>query len=457
MFYNSLVKEFAEKWVLSLHPFPVLRSVDGVPAQLKNPKLLRLVGRLADSDQPVHRSVLAEEFWPRPDHALPRENLRAAVYSIKKACGDDLLVLSGDSLAIRPGSVRLTHPLSKADKGKAKEEFVLPNGLTEALESGAKELGSILLNSEFELELAPVDLGISFLSSALEKGSLGSSRPRVKAMWLYLKTVEGTSSSHLREIDALCEHFRSSSDLAGLFRIAMTGSHTHLSSANMKVSRAYALTAVEAAELSKNPLNLGQAYLALALVNAHDMRFESARDGFLKAAECFEQEGNSALTGTAAMLQAEVAFSAGDIKSAAHWIAEMERCFAMQSGRIHGWGEIQKGRLDRASGRQDDALERLTSATQLTQDQTGFSAHARAFSEMSLLLEEQGEVFESAVHLGYSDRYRWKFRATATELERRTTRALRARLRTKLNPSEQRSARRIAARRVESAFQNRSI
>lgn len=450
------MKEFAEKWVLSLFPSPRLVAEDGTHSGLTNPKLLMLIGFLAESEQPVPRGELAEAFWPKPEHALPRENLRSALYSIRRACGDGLILTVGDKVALRPGSVRLEHRFHQRGKNQCGEDYDLPLALQNALKTGSKELGPILLESEFALELAPVDLGIRFLNAALEKRVLGSSRSRAKAMWLYLKTVEGTSSQHLQEIDALCEHFKSQSDLAGLFRIAMTGSHTHLSSANMAVSRAYARTAVEAAKGSKSSLNLGQAYLALALVNAHELNFERAQTGLRKATECFEQAGNSALAGTSAMLQAEVAFSVGDLDAAERWLSEMEKCFAMQSGRIQGWGEIQKGRLDREQGRLDDAFRRLVTAAQLTKDQAGFSAHARAYSEMSLVLEAQGDAFESAVALGYSDRYRWKFRATATELERRTTRTLRQRLRSKLGENDLRSARRIAARRVEGAFANSS-
>lgn len=108
-------------------------------------------------------------------------------------------------------------------------------------------------------------------------------------------------------------------------------------------------------------------------------------------------------------------------------------------------------RLEARKGMPDSAYNRLAHATVTGANQCGFSAHARAKGEIASVLADIGEHFESAIHLAYSDRYRWRFGATPTLYERSLSRAVKGKIKLRLNENDLRSVRRIASRRVEVA------
>jgi len=73
---------------------------DGEEIELGLRKAVALAVYLAIKKQPQSRDLLAGLFWPESDQSSALANLRRTLYQVKKAIGDDILEVSGDTLYI---------------------------------------------------------------------------------------------------------------------------------------------------------------------------------------------------------------------------------------------------------------------------------------------------------------------------------------------------------------------
>lgn len=440
------------QWSLSFHPTPRLVSSSGIRAKLTNLKHFQLLARLANAAEPVPRQILAESLWPFSQHCLPRENLRSAIYTINRACGGSLIESRNDCLLLAPNVVQLIGPTPVVIINEPVcPEFQFPATLQLASHQDPSTLVQAIVDSEFTFELAPVDVGIRLLDQVVNMSPPGPLTTRVKALRYYLKTIEGTSKPHLNEIVSLCNALRHSRDCTGLFRASIAASHTLLTFGKLKQSEAFGQMALGAAKASKDNLLIGQAELGLGLVEGHGGNLPQATARLQAAKEHFLNSGNPALAGTAAMIKADLALTHYGVSQAEPLVIEMQRLLSDRAGRMFLWGQIQMARLEARKGMPDSAYNRLAHATVTGANQCGFSAHARAKGEIASVLADIGEHFESAIHLAYSDRYRWRFGATPTLYERSLSRAVKGKIKLRLNENDLRSVRRIASRRVEVA------
>ena len=445
------MKDVGAKWSLTCEPIRRLTDPSGQASALTDPKLLRLIERVALSSCPISRQELAKELWPSSSHALPNENVRSAIYSIRKICGQDFLIIVGNSVWIDSDQIEVIRSKHQSSKNECLAHSV-PRNVYDLLHSDSAGLADTLMSLEFAFEVAPVDQGIELLSKSLKQSSLGSARRRIQAMKLYLMTVQGTSLPHMSEIDNLIDAFRKDNDFRGLFRICIAASHTQMSVCNMSKSRKYATLAVEAGTRTGDSETLGQAKLASGLVSLHSNDHVQAELSLLASKNLFLTSGNLVLAGAAEMILTESAFAQGNFELAEKRILNMDEYLAADTGRIRGWAEIQRARWDRMMSKSETALDRLVTVIRETRNQAGFSAHARAHAEVAEVLADQGEWFEAAVHLSFGDRYRWQLNARASELESRMSKPLRNRISGRLSESDLRSVRRMASRRIETAF-----
>ena len=96
------------------------------------PKRLALLAylALATTGAPVRRDALLALFWPELGEDEGRRALRQALYYLRRAIGDDVLVGAGDELALKPGALRCDARVFEqlVDAGRSEEALALYRG-----------------------------------------------------------------------------------------------------------------------------------------------------------------------------------------------------------------------------------------------------------------------------------------------------------------------------------------
>ena len=81
----------------------VADGVDSASGTMQ-PKRIGLLAylALASAEAPVRRDTLLALFWPELGESEARPALRQALYYLRRALGDDVIVTASDELALRP-------------------------------------------------------------------------------------------------------------------------------------------------------------------------------------------------------------------------------------------------------------------------------------------------------------------------------------------------------------------